>query len=112
MRAYWLIFKYFSLHNLGWESSLPSEEETDNVDDSYETGESGDGSRRDVVNIHHVLHGQSFVSRDHNHHQRSRIRHAQHTKRPNSSSGGLGILWSLVIFAFVLSVIAVVFLGR
>ena len=48
------------MHNLDWEARFPSEEETDNDDDSYETDESGDGSSRDVVNIHHVLHGQSF----------------------------------------------------
>jgi len=100
------------LQLLDWEArySAGSERFIDD-DDDYNSSGSGDVTRRDFVNVHDLIHGESFISRDHAH-QRARVRLAHQTKRPESSSGGLGILWSLVVFAFVFSVVAAVFLRR
>ena len=81
------------------------------VDDSDISG-SGDDANSDFASFYDVLNGGSFISRDEAHHGRAILRHAHQKKRPENSFGGLGILWSLVVFAFVFLVIAIVFLHR
>jgi len=83
-------------------------DDEDEFDDSNEADESGDDTSTDFVNY-------PAMSHDDGHHKRlNRFRHAHHhqRKRPESSSSGLGILWSLVVIAVVFLVIAVVFLHR
>ena len=92
-----------------WEAE---KEQYNDDEDNHDVSGSGDGTSRNVLNIDDVFHGETFVSGDHTHHNRGRIKHSHQTKRPESSSGGLGILWSLVAFAFVFSVVAVMFLRR
>lgn len=88
------------------ESEKHNKEDLDDEDEFDD--DSGDDASTDFVN-------SPAMSRDDGHHKRlNRFRHAHHhqRKRPESSSSGLGILWSLVVIAAVFLVIAVVFLHR
>lgn len=80
----------------------------DEFDDSNEADDTGDDASTDFIN-------SPAMSRDDGHHKRlNRFRHVHRhqKKRAESSSSGLGILWSLVVIAVVFLVIAVVFLHR
>ena len=83
-------------------------------DDSFSS--SGDNGSGDNLNVHDTLYEERFLSRDQAQHKLARDKQARQKKNVNHSQrldiGGLGILLTLVVIAFVLAVVSVVFLRR
>lgn len=64
------------------------------------------------MNFHDTL---SLLSKDHApDHKPAKHRHAHQKKKFSDGAdvGGVGLLWSLVVIAFVLAVVSIVFLTR
>lgn len=64
------------------------------------------------MNFHDTL---SLLSKDHApDHKPAKHRHAHQKKKFSAGAdvGGVGLLWSLVVIAFVLAVVSIVFLTR
>lgn len=105
----------FPLHSSDWDAKFSAENEmySDDDDELSSSGENGSG---DTLNFHDIIHEESFLSRDQAQHKLAKDRHAHQKKKVNRSQrpdfGGAGILWSLVVIAFVLAVISIVFLRR
>ncbi|XP_078342221.1 uncharacterized protein LOC144628044 isoform X2 [Oculina patagonica] len=98
-----------------WDAKFTAENEMYSDDDD-ELSSSGENGRGDTLNFHDISHEETFLSRDQAQHKLAKDRHAHQKKKVNSSQrpdfGGSGILWSLVVIAFVLAVISIVFLRR
>lgn len=105
----------FPLHSSDWDANVSAENEmySDDDDEVSSSGENGSG---DTLNFHDTLREESFLSRDQTQHKVARDRHARQKKKvthPQTPDfGGVGILWSLVVIAFVLAVVSIVFLRR
>lgn len=87
-------------------------------DDDDEISGSGQNGSGDSFDFHDTVHKESFLSRDQAHHKLAgRDRHGHEKKKENHSrttdfGGGAGILLSLVVMAFVLGVVSIIFLRR
>lgn len=93
--------------NLGSESGRGDDDEP-----NYEMSGDGDSTSRDFVDFQRDPQVVRLVDWDESSHNQGRIRQSRQINRSYTSYGGLGILWSLLVIAFVLLVITFVVLRR